>query len=152
VASVHLQPKSNFYVAAWRDHEGRQHRRSTRETNKRRALEVARLFEAATRKYKSREHAWRTLRQLFNALYGDDCAETSLRQYAEQWLKSKEPSVSAGTIAFYKGATQTLLNWLGKKADRSLRELSKQDIIDYRSELASKLSTCTANHHMVCCG
>jgi integrase len=42
------------------------------------------------------------------------------------------------------------LNWLGEKADRSLREISKQDLLDYRSILASNLSTRTANHHLVC--
>jgi hypothetical protein len=116
VASVHLQPKSNYYVAAWRDHEGRQHRRSTRETNKRRAIEVARLFEAATKKYQSREHAWRTLRQLFNVVYGEDCVDSSVRKYAEQWLRSKEPSVSASTIAFYSGSVTRLLKLARQKS------------------------------------
>src|SRR5262249_30174095 len=98
--------------------------------------------------HKSREHAQRVVNQMLDHLYGDGALELSVRQYAAQWLQGKKPSVSASTYAFYSGTIGQFLKWLGAKAEDSIRKVSKQTLIEYRSWLETQLSIRSANHHL----
>jgi len=60
MASVVKQAGSKFWIAAFRDATGKQHRRSTGETVKTRALDVAKQFERVS-KGKGNRHGSETL-------------------------------------------------------------------------------------------
>jgi integrase len=70
----------------------------------------------------------------------------TVREHVTQWVKTKQNEVSAASMEFYTGSAKRFLDYLGSKADRSLFEISKQDLVGYRDRLASEVSAVRANH------
>jgi len=71
MASVIRYPRSKYWFAAFRDSRGRQHRRTTRETDKRRAQRVADQFERIAQRKGNPQR----VRQIFAEFYREHYAE-----------------------------------------------------------------------------
>jgi integrase len=139
---------SKIWTAFFRDHTGRQHCLSTKETDKRLALAIASEWEKAAWKKRSMRQTQRVIDRLHELVSGEQIARLSLRQYVESWLKTKKPETSAATYAFYSYGLKKLLRFLGPRADLPLTEITKEDLLEYRAHLASEVSPTTANHDL----
>jgi len=72
----------------------------------------------------------------------------TVREHIEAWLRAKSGETSKSTMAFYRGATSRFLTFLGPRADQSLLEISKIDLVNYRNTLAKSVSAVTTDHNM----
>ena len=102
MASLVRKKGSKYWFAAYRDLHGRQYRRSTEQTDRKKALLVAQHLELiAQRKLKpSRVHE--TIADLVQQVYGDEVPTTTMRGFADNWLALKKAEVAPFTLVCYK--------------------------------------------------
>ncbi len=132
MATVLRQPQTRYWIAAFRDAYGRQHRRSTRETVKTRALEVARQFERVAKGKGNRQLVKETFASFYRQHYGTDLAFASVREYFEGWLAVRKAETAPNTYDRYERTLRRFLEFLGDDAEKDLNELSKIQITKFR--------------------
>jgi len=148
MASIWKHPQSKYWTACFRDFSGRQRRISTKESNHRLAQKIAEAYEQVARAKKTRAHTQRVIERLHEEVGGEPLSAETVRAYATRWLQQKEPEVSPRTFDFYNYAIPKFLGWLGPKADSALSEITKTDLIAYRTFLCQTLSAQTTNHDL----
>jgi len=70
MASVIRKPRSKYWFACFRDLHGRQHRKSTEQTDRKKALEVAKHYELVAQRKIKPQKVRETLSQLYQDIYG----------------------------------------------------------------------------------
>jgi integrase len=148
MASVWQHPHSRYWIACFRDAHGRQRRLSTKETNRRRALKIAEAYEHTSRALRTKNHVRRVIARLHEELGGEAVCALSLRVFAQSWLATKKPEVSKTTISFYTGSVEKFLNFMGRRVDLPVDQITKADLVDYRNALAQNLSARSTNHDL----
>jgi integrase len=147
---THPKSKSKYWTACWRDSQGKQHRASTKKTDRKEALKVAEEYEAAALGNKTLQQIQETLIRLHEQATGSKVPRYTVADYVEEWLKGKSVSTKPSTLTFYKNATAKFTEFLQDRATKPLLLISKQDVTSFRNDLASKVSAKTANHGLKC--
>jgi integrase len=124
---------------------GRQHRKSSEQTDRKKALEVAKHYELVAQRKIKPQKVRETLSQLYQDIYGQTVPAATLRQYVDDWLKVKEPETAPATIAGYRKSTTKFPGYLGANAERDISEITRTHIADFRNALAKKISPGTVN-------
>ena len=141
MASVHKSKKSRFWHGSvWID--GRQVFRSTGETDKSRALAVAMAWEAAAKgpKIEGVGQARRVLEDLLRRVHGSDVrTSVPVREYVGGWLRDQAGAVADSTLAFYRGALQGWLEWLGPRAEQGIDLIGREDVAAWRETEMSRV-------------
>jgi integrase len=148
MASVTRQPQTRYWIATFRDAYGNQHRRSTRETIKTRALEVARQFERVAKGKGNRQLVKETFADFYREHYGADLAFKSIRAYFEGWLSARKAETAWNSFLRYERALRRFLEFLGPDAEKDLNELSRTRIKDFRDLRVTKTSPSTTNFEL----
>jgi integrase len=149
MASLWKQSRSPYWTACWRDADGRQRRRSTKTTDRRLAQRIAQEFESATRKKRTLHQLEKVLRAFHEELCNESSQARSLRAFCTEWLAEKEPSVSASTFNFYRAVTGKLFAFFGERIDRSITEITRGELVEFRNRIATSVSASTVNHDLV---
>jgi integrase len=148
MASVTRQPLTRYWIATFRDAQGKQHRRSTKETSKTRALEVARQFERVA-KGKGNAHKIRnTFAEFYREHYGVDLPFSNVRSHCENWLSGHKAEISESTFSSYRKSIERLLEYLGDDAGKDLTDISKPRIAGFRDFLLARYRTRSANQYL----
>jgi len=146
MASIIKKPGSKFYHAIYRDHQGKQCCRSTKEVNDRRARRIADLFEKAAKKTTSPHRIRRAFNELLEELNPDHAPAVTVREKFEGWLRVKRPALAESTFAAYRKTADRFLGFLGERADEDIAAIDKRTIADFRDGL--ELSPGTVNNHL----
>jgi integrase len=64
--------------------------------------------------------------------------DPTVRQQLDAWIQDKEGAVAEATIVAYRHARELLLEFLGPRADLSVRMLKKQDVAAFRDHLRAE--------------
>jgi integrase len=150
MASLTKKPHSKYWFACFRDLGGRQRRRSTGETNEKKALQVAQDYERIAQRKLKPHKARATLSELYREVYGEDLQTATVRQYIDDWLGVKEPETKGTTYASYRKSTAKFLAYLGPDAERDIAEMRPAHIAGFRNSLAKKVAPGTANFDLAC--
>ena len=145
MASVIKYQKSRYWVAAFRDSSGKQHRRTTREINKKRAQAVADEFEKVAQKRLSAARVRATFSEFFRTHYGEDLPHASVRAYSASWLSSRTAETSAHSLRVYSLAVEKFLAFLGQRADEGLDEVTRQQVAAFRDAQLTCSAAATTN-------
>jgi integrase len=146
MASIHRRPNSPFYHAAWRTKTGRLILRSTKQTDRSKALEIALSFERAERMAGQDMLTEVQCRKVLGDILGrcgtgETLRLNSIAGYFETWLKNKR--VGEGSAKLYRIAVSSLLASLGERAKRPLETLSVDDIESWVTGLADQNAPAT---------
>lgn len=145
MASLTKKPNSRFWFACFRDRGGKQRRRSTGETNQRKAMEIARRYEQVAQ-HKLKPAKFReTLLELYREVYGATIPKATVRQFAEEWLKVKRPEVAQSSWDKYRKSIEKFLTFLRHDADLDISLITRAHITSFRNDLAQKVAPATAN-------
>ena len=145
MASIIKKPNSKYWFACFRDITGRQHRRSTEETNRKKALEIARHYEmVAQRKLKPRR-VRETLSELYREIYGETVPDATVNEYAKNWLDIKKAEKKPRTSESYGKSIEKFLEFLGHDAELDISLLTKTHVTAFRNSLAQKVGPGTVN-------
>jgi integrase len=146
VASIVRCHSSRYWIAAFRDASGKQHRRSTREADKKRALAVAQQYERVAKRQGSPQRVRQVFSEFYREHYGQDIPFVSTTDYANQWLAAKRPEISASSFRRYEEAVAKWLTHLGPAAQRGMDEVTKAQVASFRDALLALSSPATTNH------
>jgi integrase len=146
MASIIKYPSGRYWIAAFRDASGRQHRRTTREVEKKRARTVAEQYERLAKRQGSPQRVRRILSDFHREHYGQDLPFASLRQYASSWLAVRKAETSPATHRRYGDSIAKFLAFLGAAADRGLDEITREQIAAFRDEQLAVSAPATTNH------
>src|ERR1700693_2738778 len=119
MASIWKHPESKYWMGCFTAADGRQLKRSTRETNRHRALAIAQAWEQVEAMGKdgyltTEEQFRRVLTQSFERITGKKLRpEPTLREYLEHWLKTEQGAVAGSTHERYSQIVRDFLAWLG---------------------------------------
>ncbi len=150
MASIIRKPNSKFWFACFRDLTGRQRRKSTGETNEKKARQIAQHYEQMAQRKLKPHKARETLSELYREVYGEALPSATVRQYVEDWLAVKKPETKTGTYAVYQKSTAKFLAFLGPDAERDIAEIRQAHITGFRNSLTKNVSPVTANFDLVC--
>ncbi|MGB7792070.1 MAG: hypothetical protein WBL39_12755, partial [Terrimicrobiaceae bacterium] len=78
MASIVRSRSSRYWIAAFRDASGKQHRRSTREVDKKRALAVAQQYERVAKRQGSPQRVRQVFSEFYREHYGQDIPFTTV--------------------------------------------------------------------------
>ena len=144
MASIHKDPrgKSPFWYCAYRLPNGKRAFKSTKQTDRDKALSFCRTLEYASRESKADRLTESRARELISEIVlqttGEPLRFYSAEGWLHDWLKGKELAKCEGTFTKYEHTIESFLTSLGERAKRNLNQITPRDIQRFRdSELES---------------
>lgn len=132
MASLWKHPNSTFWTACYTDRESRQMKRSTKQTDKRKALLIAveweRIEEQACKSGVSTRQMQKVLNDLLEKTNEEAIVTPSTEKYLRDWLTSIETKNSKGTHERYKHTVDLFLKSIGSVARSPITSISSSHI------------------------
>ena len=116
-----IKQSSRYWINAFRDASGRQYRRSTGETNKRRAQEVANKLELAAKARGNPSRIRKTLNEFLRDHYGEELPFATTKDFLAQWLAARKAETAPSTFNRYGEVTAKFSPSLARKPWRRSR-------------------------------
>jgi integrase len=138
MASIHKDPrgKSPYWYVAYTLADGRRAFRSTKQTDRKKAWDVARALEKTSEKARVGELTAVAVRKMFDDLLASIGQEPlhneAARKFVLSWLAGKELSTKPAVYKHYKRTVLRFLHFLGERADKPLAGIQASDIAAYR--------------------
>jgi integrase len=154
MASLRRVPKSPNFIACFTGADGKRYQRSTgvKVTGKvearRQAQKVADEFEDITRRKRNAQQVQRVFKDLYHEITDTDLPNATVKDFGDRWLKQKKAEVKPSTFIFYEGAYRRFIEFLGKRAEAALFEITREDILRWREDQAEKVGSSTVNHRL----
>jgi integrase len=148
MASLTRKLRSKFWFACFRDANGRQRRKSTRTTDRKKAIKIAEQYEQVGQRKLPARTVRETLAELYREIYNESLPAATVEGFVGTWLQTKQPEVSPATLAFYKKSTRKLLEFLGPAAELDLTSVTRRTLVEFRNYVAQKASATTTNHDL----
>lgn len=150
MASVHRVKTSRFWFGSFYKPDGGRVFRSTKQTDEEAALRVTMEWERIARGElpASAEQARRVLADIVAVAVGTAEIRMTCAEYVQRWLASQKGTVADSTYAFYKGALDAWVKWLGPRALRPLDGIQRADIERWRTAESERVRAKTANHRL----
>ena len=145
MASLTKKRGSKYWFACFRDIKGRQCRRSTQETNERRARKIAEQFERVAQRKIKPQKIRETISDLFRDIYGEALPTATVGQFIENWLKTREREIGHRTFESYQKSAAKFLAYLGGDTERDIAEIRQAHITGFRNTIARRVAPCTAS-------
>src|ERR1700722_4282361 len=105
MASLTRKPRSKYWFACFRDANGKQRRRSTKQTDLKKALKVAEQFEQVGRRKLAPRTVRESLAELYREIYGETLPVATVRKFVTDWLQMKGPENLLERLRFTKRAS-----------------------------------------------
>jgi hypothetical protein len=139
MASVGKYDKSSpFWYAAFTDPLGRRLKKSTGQTSKSRALEVARTWEKAseeTRQLRLTEaRAREVISELMRRFGGESLTVFTVEQWFGHFVKQKKKSRAAATARRHEQTMREFMEFLGPRAKLNIAAITSRDIAEFRDK------------------
>lgn len=148
MASIQKDPRSPYWQVFYTRADGKRIHRSTKQTDRRKALEVCRAIERANEKARAGELTEAVVRKLLDEVMdgvgSDPVRSVSVRAFTETWLGYKQPKVRPGVLRLYRRALERFCDGLGAKADKPLASLIPADIAAFQATRTAEVSAGTA--------
>jgi integrase len=142
--------RSPYWICCYTDASGRRLKKSTKHTNKKKAIEFCLALEHGEELARTGALSEARLRKLleetFERTSGVPVHNYTAATWLNEWCAQKAESRSEATAERYRQVTRDFLGSLGARAERPLEHITSQDIRAYRNaELAGGKSNGTAN-------
>jgi hypothetical protein len=135
MASLTRKPRSKYWFACFRDVNGKQRRRSTRQTVRKKALKVAEQFEQVGQ----RKLAPRQSGKLWLSSIGRSAAKRF------PWRRYANSSPTGFIQNNRKYPPAKFLEFLGPAADLDLASITRNTVLEFRNGIAKRNAPATAN-------
>lgn len=152
--SIQRQPHTKNWIAVWyRASDGKQIRRSTGTSDRRKARAIAEKYESADRLARENRLTADRARQVIADLYaiansGERLESETVSDYLAAWLKKKELEVVGSSFVEYGRLVKDLVGFLGAKSKRHIDTITAGDATAFRAHLAVKVSAGTVNKNL----
>jgi integrase len=147
MASIHRHPNSRFWYCTIGIPGRGQLQRTTKQTDRRKAIEFAQKLESAARGNTLTEiQARKVLSEIYairNA--GEQLPGSKARDFFSSWVANKIRETAPTTGDKYSRAINSFIESLGSRADADISAITSRDIVKFRDQLAWRLSASTTN-------
>jgi integrase len=137
----HASGRSPYWIAVYRDETGRRRKRSTKLTNKSKALEVAHtLARAAAEARRGSLTEARTrdlLGEILQSVNGEGLRTFTVAQWFDHFVKQKQKSRADKTALRHEQMMNEFVAFLGYRANLNLAVVNAKDIADFRDRRES---------------
>lgn len=142
MATIHKRDESPFWVCCFTAADGRRLKKSTKQTERAKALEVCSALERAehlARKGTLTETRTRALlAEVLERTTGETLPFHTVEGFLGDWLAGKEVAKAANTFRNYAQTVKGFLRHLGARAKLSLAAITAKDVAGFRdAEIAS---------------
>lgn len=149
MASVWRHPKSKYWSACWTE-RGRRMKRSTKETDRKKAMQTAVSLEKAAvmaeRGALTEASARNILADIFQTSTGQRLNFYTVRAWFDYWLLQVEEGRAAGSYTRYQSVSNRFLGFLGERSESGIETIRPDEIASFRaSEVESGRGATTAN-------
>ena len=148
MASLARYPNSPYWIACFRDENRKQCRRSTHETNRRRAQNIADTMEQVAKRKLNARRIREAVNEIYRDVSGQGLPHASVAAYAAAWLGQKKLECKASSHELYEKGINKFLAFLGERASADLCDIEKHSIVGFRDSMVPKVSTKTANNDL----
>jgi integrase len=153
MASIHRHAKSRFWYVAYSTADGRRVFRSTRQSDRKKAAEVARTLERAAQAARANEltetHVRKWMDELLESTGQSPVHNITVRSFSNDWLAGKRLTVSHAAARRYERALRLFLEGLGARADKPIAGVTVSDIAAYRdARLKENVAGGTLSHYI----
>jgi integrase len=148
MASVHKRPRSRYWAAAFTLSDGTRCYRSTKETSRKLAQQIADHWEHAATIQATETQARKVLSDIVERIHGDKVTAESFSDYKVRWLATKEKEAAPPTFAHYSTVMKEFASFLGDRASRPLHHITPRLITEYRDIVATRSAARTANNKL----
>ena len=143
MGSLWKHPKSKYWTACYTAADGRQLKRSTRETDKRKARIICDAWEQAESLgsaglLTSQEQLRIVLEQTYYRLTGKKPETITVCQWFTRWLKGEQGAVAETTFEKYESLVKDFLSFLGTRQHIALEAITTDDFLRYRDHLLAE--------------
>jgi integrase len=133
MASIHRRDRSPFYWAAWRDSAGRLYYRSTKQTDKHKALAFALECERAEKHATAGTLTETQARDIVASIMertqtGETLRNPKAGEWLREWVVGKEALRAETTGIRYRQVIEGFIEYLGIRANRPLVAITDRDI------------------------
>ncbi len=146
MASIWKHPKSKFWTACFTDAGGKQRKRTTKLTDRKKAHKVAEGWEAEYRNIRAEEQTRKVFADIRREIHGDTTLDQSIEQFFAEWLAVKKREIGSATWKKYEHAQRHFCEWLGESRKNDISYVTPTLIRKWRDELAEKLAPKTVNN------
>ena len=140
MASLHKDPRgqSPYFYGAFLNADGRRSFKSTKQTNRDKALEICRGWERAARKGRegslTEVHVRKVLGEIYERTSGEAIKFPTVADFLNGWAASEATTKSSNTVRIYRDAVNAFLSHLGNRSALSLASITARDIEAFRDE------------------
>ncbi len=153
MASLHKQPGRPFWFAAYTDHTGKRHFKSTKCADKKQARAVATEWERAVREArrglltpeKARDIIARGVAEVFAVANKETLPESKLGVWLDRWLETKSVEASPSTLKRYTDIIESFRKYAAKHLEQDIASISATTIAAWRDTEAKRLSRASVN-------
>lgn len=150
MASIFRRPRSPFWFCSYRSGDGRWLKKSTKQTDRRKAIEFCHKLEDAERAALNRTLTTAQARKLFNEVLqrvGDEPLDNfTVEGWLWEWVATKRAARGQKTGERYEKPIKDFLAHLGSRANLPLRAVTPKDVRSFRdAERGLGKSPVTAN-------
>jgi integrase len=129
--------RSPYWIACFVDSSGRRLKKSTKLTNKKKALEVALSLEHGEHLARSGAFTEARLRELFEQtlerVIGAPVQHYTAETWFNWWIEKNTKKWSASTAERYQQVARDFIQSLGQRANLPLEHVSDRDVLAYRN-------------------
>ncbi|HOW96729.1 MAG TPA: tyrosine-type recombinase/integrase [Kiritimatiellia bacterium] len=152
MASIHKLPNCKNWFVQLTNADGKRTFRATHTADRKLARKLADKYDEAARQARARRLTEATARKFIKECYElanlEPLQSDTVRAYAEAWLKRKESELADSSLREYKKTVDHLAASLGKRFERPMDTISRQDAARFRDSLTSRVSGSTTNKYL----
>ncbi|MDR0352229.1 MAG: site-specific integrase [Opitutaceae bacterium] len=150
MASLTKKERSPFWFACYTSPDGRRTKRSTKQTDRRKAQAMAEQFERAAKlaaqKRLGEAQARRVLGDIYETVSGGErLLSSTAKDFLTGWAESRKVDTSQRTHAAYAQVARDFIESLGARAEMDISQVSKADVAKFRDSIARRASAASAN-------
>jgi integrase len=145
MASISKNPGCKIWFASYRDANGKQHRRTTKTTNRIEARKLADIFERVSRRMITARGMREILVDMYRQESGITIPTSTVEEFAMTWLANKRTTMSPAGFGNYERVLRKFLRFIGELSKADLGTILKQHLVGFRDFLASEVGPVTTN-------
>ena len=149
MASLRRKDRSPYWFACYTDADGSRAQRSTKQSDRKRAQAVADQFEKAAKMASERRlgdtQARLILSELLEATNNQPLPSATAEEFLSAWPERRKNEITPSSCRAYAHVARTFLSSLGSRANLDISQITKQDVLKCRDEVAARTSTASAN-------
>ena len=134
--------RSKFWYYCYRDANGRRLKKSTKETDRRKARIIGEGLEESEYLAKRGDATEKQIRKVISEtlarVTGKRVYDPTVRQWLGKWLANEKSAVSDATLTRYRQIVADFLDGIGPVANQRLEAVTSEHVLRHREELESE--------------